>query len=81
MNSHITLIVADDHPILLNGLVNQLKDYNYKILASAENGAVALDKIMDLQPDYSYFRRTNAIAHWISKSSRNVRKKAQILNL
>ena len=51
MNSHITLIVADDHPILLNGLVNQLKDYNYEVLASAENGAVALDKIMDLKPD------------------------------
>lgn len=50
MNSNITLIVADDHPILLNGLVNQLKDYNYEVLAAAENGAVALDKIMDLQP-------------------------------
>ena len=51
MNSHITLIVADDHPILLNGLVNQLKDYNYEVLAAAENGAVALDKIMELKPD------------------------------
>ena len=51
MNSNITLIIADDHPILLNGLVNQLKDYNYEVLAAAENGAVALDKIMELKPD------------------------------
>lgn len=51
MNSNITLIVADDHPILLNGLVNQLKEYNYEVLAAAENGAVALDKIMALKPD------------------------------
>jgi DNA-binding NarL/FixJ family response regulator len=51
MNSNITLIVTDDHPILLNGLVNQLKEYNYEVLAAAENGAVALDKIMDLKPD------------------------------
>ncbi|WP_323788181.1 response regulator transcription factor [Psychroserpens sp.] len=51
MNSNITLIVADDHPILLNGLVNQLKEYNYEVLAAAENGAVALDKIMDLKTD------------------------------
>lgn len=50
MNTNITLIVADDHPILLNGLVNQLKDYNYEVIASAENGAVALERILDLQP-------------------------------
>jgi DNA-binding NarL/FixJ family response regulator len=50
MNTNITLIVADDHPILLNGLVNQLKDYNYEVIASAENGAVALEKILELQP-------------------------------
>jgi two-component system nitrate/nitrite response regulator NarL len=50
MNDTITLVVADDHPLLLKGLVDQLKDYNYNVIATAENGAIALDKIMDLQP-------------------------------
>jgi len=50
MISNITLFVADDHPLLLKGLVDQLKDYNYNIVATAENGALALAKIMELQP-------------------------------
>ena len=50
MISNITLFVSDDHPLLLNGLVDQLKDYNYNIVATAENGALALAKIMELQP-------------------------------
>ncbi|BAO74696.1 DNA-binding response regulator, LuxR family [Winogradskyella sp. PG-2] len=43
-------MVADDHPLLLKGLVDQLKAYNYNLIASAENGAVALNKIVQLQP-------------------------------
>jgi two-component system nitrate/nitrite response regulator NarL len=50
MISNISLFVADDHPLLLKGLVDQLKEYNYNIVATAENGALALDKIMELQP-------------------------------
>jgi DNA-binding NarL/FixJ family response regulator len=50
MISDITLFVADDHPLLLKGLVDQLKEYNYNIVATAENGALALDKIMEFQP-------------------------------
>ena len=46
----ITLVVADDHPLLLSGLVGQLKDYHYEILATAENGAKALELIVDLKP-------------------------------
>ena len=50
MNNSITLVVADDHPLLLKGLIDQLMDYNYNVIATAENGAIALDKIMELQP-------------------------------
>lgn len=50
MNNSITLVVADDHPLLLSGLIDQLETYNYNVIASAENGAQALDKIMELQP-------------------------------
>ena len=50
MISDISIFVADDHPLLLKGLVDQLKDYNYNVIATAENGAIALDKIIELQP-------------------------------
>ncbi len=50
MINTITLVVADDHPLLLSGLVSQLKAYNYNVLATAENGAIALERIMDLKP-------------------------------
>jgi two-component system nitrate/nitrite response regulator NarL len=50
MNKKISLFVADDHPLLLKGLVDELKDYNYDVIDTAENGAIALDKIMELQP-------------------------------
>lgn len=50
MINELTLVVADDHPLLLKGLIDQLKDYNYNVIASAENGALALSKIIELQP-------------------------------
>jgi two-component system nitrate/nitrite response regulator NarL len=46
----ISIFVADDHPLLLKGLVDQLKEYNYSVIDTADNGAIALDKIMELQP-------------------------------
>jgi DNA-binding NarL/FixJ family response regulator len=46
----ITLVIADDHPLLLDGLAGQLKDYNYNIVATAENGAKALELIIALRP-------------------------------
>jgi DNA-binding NarL/FixJ family response regulator len=51
MISDISLFVADDHPLLLKGLVDQLKEYHYKVVDTAENGALALAKIMELQPE------------------------------
>lgn len=50
MINNISLFVADDHPLLLKGLVDQLKEYKYNVIATAENGALALDKIIALQP-------------------------------
>ncbi|MDY2588498.1 response regulator transcription factor [Winogradskyella aquimaris] len=50
MTKQITLVVADDHPMLLKGLVEELKDFNYVVLASVSNGAMALEKIISLKP-------------------------------
>lgn len=50
MNNDATIFVADDHPMLLKGLVDQLKYYNYNVVGTAENGAKALEKIIALNP-------------------------------
>lgn len=47
---NITILVADDHPMLLKGLVDELQSYNYNVVATAENGAQALDQILEHQP-------------------------------
>lgn len=47
---NISVLVADDHPILLKGLVDELKSFQYNIVAAVDNGAKALDKIISLQP-------------------------------
>lgn len=50
MSNNITLFVADDHPMLLKGLVDELKVYNYDVIGTAANGASALEQIITLQP-------------------------------
>lgn len=47
---NISILVADDHPMLLKGLVAELNDYNYNVVAAVGNGAKALDKIIELNP-------------------------------
>lgn len=51
MNQNIKILVADDHPMLLNGLRNELLMQNYQVLEGALNGAQALEAIINEQPD------------------------------
>lgn len=51
MNHTIKILVADDHPMLLNGLRTELLAQNYKVLEGAQNGAQALEAILTEQPD------------------------------
>lgn len=48
---NITVLVADDHPILLKGLIDELKTFNYIIIAAVDNGAKALSEIINLRPN------------------------------
>ena len=48
----IRIIVADDHPVVLNGLITLLnEDKTFKLLAKCTNGRDALDAIRALRPD------------------------------
>jgi two-component system nitrate/nitrite response regulator NarL len=51
MNPNLSILVADDHPILLKGLIEELKGFNYNVVGGAENGVKALDVIINLKPD------------------------------
>jgi len=51
MNIDIKLLVADDHPMLLKGLVDELTTHGFNVLPGARNGAQALDMISQELPD------------------------------
>lgn len=46
-----SIIIADDHPLILKGLQNFLKEKKYNVLGSAVNGADAFKLIKDCEPD------------------------------
>jgi DNA-binding NarL/FixJ family response regulator len=45
-----TFLIADDHPILRNGLTEALTRNGYDVIASLENGSQALEQIVKLKP-------------------------------
>lgn len=45
------IVVADDHPMLLKGLTEELTTNSYNVIGTAENGAIALELITRLKPD------------------------------
>ena len=49
-NTH-SLLVADDHPLLLKGLVDELESKGYNVIAQASNGLEALELIIEKSPD------------------------------
>ncbi len=46
-----TIIIADDHPILLKGLCDFVKDLELEVLATADNGKKLLDLVQRFNPD------------------------------
>ncbi len=49
-NNEISLVIADDHPILLSGLYEKLLKHNYTVLGQAANGTQALELILSTKP-------------------------------
>jgi DNA-binding NarL/FixJ family response regulator len=50
MNHKISILAADDHPILLKGLMDELLNLGYTVLEGASNGVQALDIIVSKKP-------------------------------
>lgn len=51
IKSQISILIADDHPVMLKGLGVELEAVGYKIVGLAENGASALQLIVEKQPN------------------------------
>ncbi len=51
MKNNPTILVADDHPMLLKGLLDELQQHGYTVLEGATQGAQALEAILEHQPD------------------------------
>jgi len=47
---NISIVIADDHPMILKGLHDELKANNYNIVAQAANGMQALEAILTHNP-------------------------------
>ena len=50
----ISIVVADDHPMLLKGLNDELVNSGYSIIGQADNGIQALELILKLQPKIAF---------------------------
>lgn len=50
MDKKITIVTADDHPMLLKGLTEELSINGYNVIGQATNGIQALELILKLQP-------------------------------
>ncbi len=46
-----SIIIADDHPLVLKGLQDFLEEKNYSIIGSANDGKEALKLILEKEPD------------------------------
>lgn len=46
-----TILIADDHPITLNGIKLYVENLKYKVLKTCQNGIDAYQEIINLNPD------------------------------
>ena len=50
INKDFTIVIADDHPMLLRGLLDELNGHQYNVVAEAGNGEEALKAIILHKP-------------------------------
>lgn len=47
-----TIIIADDHPITLNGIQLYVENLGYQVVKTCKNGREAYESVMALKPEY-----------------------------
>ena len=51
IDKDFSIVIADDHPMLLSGLHEELTRNGYNVVGQANNGNKALSLILQLEPD------------------------------
>jgi DNA-binding NarL/FixJ family response regulator len=52
MTDQITILIADDHPVVREGLITMIsREPDFKVVGEAKNGLEAVEKVKQLQPD------------------------------
>jgi len=54
LKKDITIVIADDHPMLLKGLDDELAENGYNVVASADNGKKALEALLEHKPALAF---------------------------
>ena len=47
----VSIVIADDHPLMLRGLSDYISSKGFNIIGSAEDGKTAYNHIVKLKPD------------------------------
>ncbi len=47
------IIIADDHPMTLNGIKTYLESLNYNVIGTFSNGEKAFEAVINLKPDFA----------------------------
>jgi two-component system nitrate/nitrite response regulator NarL len=47
---NVSIIIADDHPVLLKGLLEEFNTNGYNVVGNAINGIEALERVLSLKP-------------------------------
>lgn len=48
-----TILIADDHPVSLNGIIQYVSSLGYEVIGQFTNGITAYNNILALKPDYA----------------------------
>jgi DNA-binding NarL/FixJ family response regulator len=52
MTDQITILIADDHPVVREGLITMIsREPDFKVVGEAKNGLEAVEKVKQLKPD------------------------------
>jgi len=54
VNKEFTIIIADDHPMLLKGMFEELTNNNYNVIGQATNGMQALELLLTHNPTIAF---------------------------
>lgn len=81
--SKISVLIADDHPILLKGLEHFLQDLDVNIVATCKDGKLALEQLIEFEPQLAILdlEMPHKTGLQVAKECKNLGLKTKIILL